>query len=370
LATELIIASTSLALGLISGVVMYRSDFCVTAMFRDLFLIRDASMLRYLLVIVVFSMVLFEAGRFLGLIRLYPFPLLGVPSVTTFLAGILFGLGMVLAGGCVVGTLYKMGGGSVLSGVAFLGLLAGSALYAEIHPWWSSLALDTRLGDAVTLPQSMQLSSLWLQLPVLVVGGYLLLQWWRQKRLHRFAYAEGYLQPLMAAIALSVVGFISYVIIGMPLGITTSYAKLGSTLEFLVWPEHVNSLAYFNAVSLNYTPPFSSQLVSGGAGPALDGIAAIQYPLIVGIVGGAFLYATKLNEFKLYYRLPVPQYLSALAGGVILGMSARMVPGCNIWHLWGGLPILANQSLLFLLGLFPGAWLGSLVFSRLVVRSK
>ena len=41
---------------------------------------------------------------------------------------------MVLAGGCVVGTLYKMGSGSVASAVAFVGLLAGSALYGEWHP--------------------------------------------------------------------------------------------------------------------------------------------------------------------------------------------------------------------------------------------
>jgi hypothetical protein len=366
--TEIIIVITSLVLGLVSGSVMYRSDFCVTAMFRDVFLLKDASMLRFLLVIIVLSMGLFEAGRLSGLISLYPFPLLGTPALTTLLAGILFGLGMVMAGGCVVGTLYKMGGGSVLSLVAFAGLLGGSTLYAEFHGWWAGLAQATRLSESITLPQMLQLSPSWLLLPLLLLGSYVLYRWWRLGLLVRTAYAEAYIQPLTTAIILSVVGFISYLIIGMPLGITTSYAKLGASLEVLVMPQHVDHLAYFSAVPLNYTPPFAQQSISGGAGPRLDAVAAIQYPLILGIVLGAFVYAWKLGEFKLYYRLPRRQYASALLGGVILGMSARMVPGCNIWHLWGGVPILANQSLLFLLGLFPGAWLGSRIFYRLIVR--
>ena len=169
---------------------------------------------------------------------------------------------------------------------------------------------------------------------------------------------------------LSLIGFVSYLIIGMPLGITTSYAKLGSTIGSWFAPDYIADLAYFTAVPMKYVPPFSEQAITGGAGPAIDGIAAIQYPLVVGITLGGFIYAKKLNEFKLYYRLPARQYLSALAGGIIVGMAARMTPGCNVWHLWGGVPILASQSLLYFLGLFPGAWLGSLVFSKLVIKGK
>ena len=53
---------------------------------------------------------------------------------------VLLGVGMVLAGGCVVGTLYKMGAGGIGSVAAFGGLLAGSALYAGVHPAWASFA--------------------------------------------------------------------------------------------------------------------------------------------------------------------------------------------------------------------------------------
>jgi hypothetical protein len=45
-----------------------------------------------------------------------------------------------------------------------------------------------------------------------------------------------------------------------------------------------------------------------------------------------------------------------------------MAPSCNVWHLWGGVPILAMQSLLFLAGLLPGTWIGAHLLTRFVVR--
>lgn len=170
-ATLLTIALASLAAGLTAGFVMHRSDFCVTAMFRDLFLIRDAYLLRMLVLLVVASMLLFEMARWAGRLSPYPFPLLGPPSLAGLIGGVVFGIGMVLAGGCVVGTLYKLGAGSVASGVAFLGMLACSARYAEIHPVWSAFTkavqFDTR---AITLPQWLGLPPSALILPIAAIG--------------------------------------------------------------------------------------------------------------------------------------------------------------------------------------------------------
>lgn len=364
----LLLAGTTAMAGLVAGFVMHRSDFCVTAMFRDIFLLRDYFLLRILLLLVVSSMLAFELGRLLNLLTPYPFPLLGSGSVATLLAGLLFGVGMVLAGGCVVGTLYKLGAGSALSAVAFIGLLGGSTLYAEWHPWWSAFAKSTTLSSAVTLPQWLGLSPSAITLPLALLGAALLYRWQRAGQLTRRAYARGHIAPWQAALVLSAIGLAAYFFTGMPLGITTSYAKLGATAESLLWPEHVASLAYFQTQGLNYTPPFGTTPIMGGAGPQLDAIAALQYPLIVGIILGAAWSAWRVGEWRLHYRIPARQYLSALLGGLLVGMAARMVPGCNIWHLWGGLPILAVQSLLFLLGMLPGAWLGSQLLQRFVIR--
>ncbi len=102
-----VIAVTSLLPGLVAGVMMYRVDFCVTAMFRDLFLMHDIFMLRQLFVLVFISMLLFESDRLTGWIQPYPFPLLGAPGLASLIGSVLFGIGMIRAGGCVVGPCTK-----------------------------------------------------------------------------------------------------------------------------------------------------------------------------------------------------------------------------------------------------------------------
>ena len=129
------------------------------------------------------------------------------------------------------------------------------------------------------------------------------------------------------------------------------------------------SLPYFTGEPLKYVPPFADQVITGGAGPKLDAIAAIQYPLVIFITLGATLSAYILKEFKVHYRLPARQYIAALVGGFLLGLAARMVPGCNIWHLWGGVPILSMQSIIYAIALLPGTWLGSKFLAKYVIAN-
>lgn len=70
----------------------------------------------------------------------------------------------------------------------------------------------------------------------------------------------------------------------------------------------------------------------------------------------------------MYLKLPLRQYVSAFAGGMILGIASRLAQGCNIWHIFGGLPIFALQSILFAVALIPGAWVGAKVLTRFVVK--
>lgn len=364
----LLIVASSLVIGLAAGVTMHRADFCMTACFRDVFLFRDTFLMRQLLLLVVVSMALFEAGRLAGAIAPYPFPLLGPPSLANVLGGCLFGIGMVLAGGCVCGNLYKLGAGSTAALFAVAGMLAGAAFYAEIHPLWGPLAKSWQLGRAITLPQALDLPPTLLLLPLVAAGGLWLRREFRAGRMVRPAFARGHLEPWKAALILAGLGFASYFLVGMPLGISTSYAKLGASIEALFAPEHVASRAFFSLQTLDYTPPFADRAIQGGPGPQLDAIAAIQYPLILGIVGGALLSALRLGEWRWHWRLPGRQIAAALVGGFLLGLAARMAPACNIWHLWGGLPILALQSLLFVAGMLPGVWLGARLLTRFVIR--
>ena len=344
----LFIITVNLALGLTAGAVMYRSDFCVAGMFRDFFLFKKTVMLRSLLLLVVTSMVLFEFMRQIDLLPLYPYPLIGPPSLANIAGGIVFGIGMVLAGGCVVGTLYKMGGGSMISATAFIGLIVGSGIYAEIHPWWKSIIIKLSfLKGHITLPQAIGCDPILILLPIVMLSGFLFYRWHIQQKWKISSPAEGHIQPWKAALLLALLGTSSYLLIGMPFGITTAYAKAAAYLTTIVAPAHVSQLAFYNGVPLNYSAPISHIELHGGAGPFFDAIAYIQFPLVAGIILGATIASMRVDEFKVYFRVPARQYVSAFLGGIILALGSRMTPGCNVWHLFGGVPILNMQSLLF-----------------------
>ncbi len=156
---HLIMVAGGLLTGLIAGFIMHRSDYCFAGMFSNLFLFRSTIMLKTLLLVIGVSMLLFQIIDLSGFVTI-PFPFFGYPSLTNIIGGFLFGLGMVLSGGCVVGTLYKMGAGSLASALAFVGLLIGSSIYAWFHPKWAILAKSMALPiKAVTVPQLIGTSS-------------------------------------------------------------------------------------------------------------------------------------------------------------------------------------------------------------------
>lgn len=365
---QTIIIAVSLALGIGSGFVMHRSDFCIAGIFRDLFLFRHSPLLPSLLLTIAASTILFEMARLGGLLHYQlPSSLFGVPALTTLLGGILFGIGMVLAGGCVVGVLYKMGAGQTPAMIAVIGLIFGSILYAEFHPAWKQLATVTKLSDAATLPQFLDMQTTSVYLVMLALLGALLWQFQKQGKIRRPNQVKGYLQPALAGLFLAVIGVASFTLTGMPLGITTSYAKVGSFFEKLLLPEHFSSLAYFQGRGFQYFSPLSQQTLTAGAGPFWDGLSLVQFPLISGIVIGSGISAWHMGKFQLRFKLPRAQLVSALLGGIMMGLASRMTPACNVWHLLGGLPLLALQSLLFAVGLLPGAWLGSRLLTRYVL---
>jgi len=365
----LFVAITLLSIGFAAGYVMHRSDFCMAGAFRDLFLFRSSAMLRPLLLLVVIAAVLFEIERQLGLIA-SPFPFFGSPTLFSLLGGMIFGCGMVLAGGCVIGVLYKLGSGSRPALMALAGLVLGSGLYAELQPLIAPLVNSTRLTAAVNLPQLTGIPSPWWVVLLLLTGSGLLISWQRRGLLRRSSQAAGYLQPWKAAVVLALSGAGSAAIAGVPFGVTTSYLKWMAALEQLVVPAHVAQLPIFTARPVKMTLPFFDGLLSGGAGPALDAVALMQYPLIFGIIGGAAFSCWRLREWCWQGLVPRRQMLAAFCGGILMACGSRLTPGCNVWHLWGGLPVFALQSLLFVVGLLPGAWFGSRLIVRIILGKE
>jgi hypothetical protein len=57
-------------------------------------------------------------------------------GVSTAVGGLLFGFGMVISGGCISGSLYRMAEGYLGSWVTIIGVLVGLAFLSHTWNWW------------------------------------------------------------------------------------------------------------------------------------------------------------------------------------------------------------------------------------------
>lgn len=348
----------NLSVGIILGSVFYRADYCMAGMFRDAFLFRDYSLLRSLLLLVVTAMFLLYIARLSGLIHLYPPPTYGYASAATIIGGIVFGIGMVMASGCVVGTLYKMAKGNLTNLIAFIGIIAGSLVYAESHPFWESIRTET-----VFIRQMFLWEGDVIILIIMIVALMLFLKWKKEGKWNLEAYAAGYLQPWKAALIIAVLNILVYIFSGWPMGITTAYAKIGGYIETILYPDHIQSLAYFSqdSVSIN----ISGVNISGGASSKIDIITFTELALVIGIIAGSFLTSVFFREFKIYGFPPKKQAVSAFLGGMLLAYGARIAGGCNLKFIVGALPLLSIQGIVFVVAMTFGSYLGSKTIKKL-----
>jgi uncharacterized protein len=355
-----------LGLGLLLGSVLYRSDFCMAGILRDVFLFRDFTLLRHLFLAVMLCTFFFLMMREAGILPSEQPQTFGGGSLLGVLGGVIFGIGMVLAGGCVLSTLYKIGGGNLAHGLAFAGIIIGSLLYAELFPLLWAAEQHLAFGSETTLMQLWPRgarTALWL-----AIGGTAALcaVWQRQGKWRVYAAAEGYLQPWRVAVALALLNLAAYAFSGWPLGISTAYAKVGAFLQMQLAPGHTAGLEYFSQTSL--TVVAGTSILSGGSGPQIDLYVYTEVMLMLGVFAGGLFNALLLHEFRLSGWPPLRQGLAALGGGILLAMGARMAGGCNIKHLLGGLPLLSIQSFLFLGGLLAGVWIGVLLLPKIIYR--
>ena len=82
----------------------------------------------------------------------------------------------------------------------------------------------------------------------------------------------------------------------------------------------------------------------------------------VGIILGAALMALARREFK-WKRPSIETAIFAIAGGVLMGIGARVAMGCNIGAFFATVTNGDPSGWLFLAGMAAGAWLGVKVFA-------
>jgi len=359
------IVLTHFLFGIGLGIVMHRSDFCMAGAFRDLFLTGDFFRMRALILLVAVTSLLLFIGRISGLVASYPPSFYGVPSLANLAGGLAFGVGMVLAGGCVIGTFYKMGAGNLVSAFAFAGLLFGSLLFAAFHPFHRSFAEATQLSVGYTAVEHVTGSPI---VPVIVgvpVALFFLFRGKREGKWKANAYARGYLDPWKAALVISAIIMASFILTGRPLSVTSGYTKIAVYLSDKIFPGYHPSPSAFNYDSVRF---FYGKAVDGSREAGVDPVALSQVPLILGVILGSFFSCLALGEFSLPPFPPKKQALSGFAGGVFMAAGSLMAGGCNVWHIMGGLPVFAFQSMLFVAGVCLGSIAGGRLLTKAVLR--
>ena len=342
-------ALTGLFVGLVFGFVLQRGRFCMNSAFRDIVTLKDYTLLKSVGAALLVMLAGFAIMDMTDVISLNPKPLTWGANL---LGSFLFGIGMVIAGGCASGITYRTGEGMVGAMTAVLGLAIGGYLTAAgfLKDFKDNLQASTKIltedGANLTLANVLGIDHVLLALIIAIVIAVI---WFILARKSEdtevwgsdtgtlsekiFKHGWGW---LTTGILIGLVGMVAFPLSAAagrnyPLGITAGWVGIVKKILNISNPE----------VSLGW----------------------ISW-LIIGTVLGAFVAALIASEFK--FRVPkVGVLVQTLIGGLLMGFGAVCSGGCNIGHLLSGVPQLSLGSILAGISIVLGAWLTAyIIFVR------
>ncbi|MCQ4623665.1 YeeE/YedE thiosulfate transporter family protein [Corynebacterium sp. CCUG 70398] len=326
---------SGLAVGVALGAVMQRGRFCVTGMMRDVFLQKKGRGLVALFIVIAVHAVGLAALTSLGVIA---------PEYRTFaplaviVGGLIFGLSIVLAGGCASGTWYRSAEGLVGSWFAlvFYGLSAAAmknGALSGFNDWMKQW--DT---GWTTLPETFGVSAWWFAIPLALATAYA---------------AHFYLEQDAAAPKVTLDApwyrkalhpYVAGAIIGV--------------LGVVAWPL---SAATGRNDGLGITTPTShvtSYLVTGEAEYVNWGTL-----LVLGLFVGAFIAAKASGEF----RVRVPDAVTsvrAIVGGIGMGVGASLAGGCTVGNGMVQTSLFSYQGWVALIFIAAGVYIGAKIWLK------
>lgn len=161
--------------GVAIGVILQRSKFCLTAAFRDIILFKLGDMAKGLLITMFVSTIGYFIIRKWALAHGLSVPGNFDPiGWHTAIGAVLFGIGMVIAGGCASGTLMRMGEGYAMQWLVFVGLILGSVAGSFNYTWWAP-------GEAVLMDQVVGLWPAFIAQLLFLCLLYVFVSWWENR---------------------------------------------------------------------------------------------------------------------------------------------------------------------------------------------
>jgi hypothetical protein len=139
--------------GLAFGYILQHARFCFTAAMRDPYLTGSTSLSKAVLTAFAITSIGFIAVMYGAHVRGLPIPGQSyvVPvSLATAVGAFIFGIGMVISGGCASGTLMRVGEGFTMQILSLFFFIVGSLWGAHDFGWWKLNVIMK--GKAVFLP--------------------------------------------------------------------------------------------------------------------------------------------------------------------------------------------------------------------------
>ncbi|MEJ2697282.1 MAG: YeeE/YedE family protein [Candidatus Sulfobium sp.] len=329
---------SALLVGGAFGFILQRGRFCMNTAFRDTIFIKDFTMFRSYLIALSVMIIGSNILNDVGIIHLRAqsfFPLANI------IGGFLFGLGMVMAGGCGSGIVYRVGEGQLASWFAVLGFFLGigATTHGVLHPVYVLLR-SVKIGQSgMTLPG--------------LIGGGEIIRW----------VVIFVLCTIFFLFTLKSKPFALRKQKGFYWSVTGILAGLVGVIAF--WAsEHWGSPGF--ARGLNFTTPtgelFFTLLTRDAQspvffpkysiGPFLTTWAALY---IVAVPVGSFISAKILKEF-IWKVAPARELLTVLGGSLMMGFGAVTGGGCNIGQALTGFSTLSIGSIVASVFIILGNW--------------
>ncbi|MNH89634.1 putative inner membrane protein [compost metagenome] len=175
---------TAAIFGAAFGILIERGQICFTSAFRDLWISGRATMTKAIAVGMAVSSV-----ATLIIILVYGLdPITKIAAPSTLIGGLLFGLGIVMAGGCETGMMYRLMEGQVVFLPVFIGNIIGTTALAYAWDHMGIYNLLVKSGSPVNLITAMGPAAA-LIVTLLVLGAMFVIAAYWQKN---YRFGEGF----------------------------------------------------------------------------------------------------------------------------------------------------------------------------------
>jgi uncharacterized membrane protein YedE/YeeE len=342
----------SLALSFVLGWVAQRSHFCTMGALGDIANMGDWTRMRMWVAAMAVAILGFGLLSWWGWVDASKSLYAGSRWLwmSALTGGLMFGFGMVLASGCGLKTLVRVGGGNLKSLVVFL--VMGLAAYATLRGITGVLRADTVDQVAFVLPAGQDLPSLltlvigwskpqWAGLLALVLATALMLWVWSSPDgRERSVWGNGALVGLLVVLAWWVSGRLGWV------------AEDPNTLEEAFLATNSKRLE-----ALSFVAPVAYTLdwllfFSDSARVLTVGIVSV-----VGVVWGSAVSALTSRSFRWEAFRGVDDLASHLVGAVLMGVGGVTAMGCTVGQGLSGISTLSLGSFTALFSIMLGAWI-------------